>query len=111
MVRSDWRSASSDLKIALTFVGSSPNFARSWYRMKFGIAIAARMPMIATTIMSSMSVKPFADFFMVPPLQVRRGARLATPGSRPGTSRPKHVGASGRDRAKLAGLERRTRFA
>src|SRR5438132_501905 len=27
--------------------------------MKFGMAIAAKMPMIATTIISSMSVKPF----------------------------------------------------
>src|SRR3954464_3951417 len=30
------------------------------YRMKEGIATAARMPMMATTIMSSMSVKPRA---------------------------------------------------
>jgi len=27
--------------------------------MKFGMAIAAKMPMIATTIINSMSVKPF----------------------------------------------------
>src|SRR6267378_2035181 len=33
--------------------------ARSCMAMKFGIAIAARIPMITTTIMSSMSVKPF----------------------------------------------------
>src|SRR4030095_10794763 len=33
-------------------------FALSWNRRKFGIAIAARIPMMATTIMSSMSVKP-----------------------------------------------------
>src|SRR5438270_5180609 len=33
--------------------------------MKFGIAIAARMPMIATTIISSIRVKPLASFFMV----------------------------------------------
>src|SRR6266436_9481425 len=33
--------------------------------MKFGIAIAARMPMIATTIISSIRVNPFcASFFM-----------------------------------------------
>src|ERR1700716_34949 len=32
----------------------------------FGIAIAARMPMITTTISSSMSVKPFlTEFFMI----------------------------------------------
>src|SRR6056297_643693 len=33
----------------------------SWKRRKFGIAIAARIPMLATTIMSSMRVKPFLD--------------------------------------------------
>jgi hypothetical protein len=32
--------------------------------MKFGIAIAARIPMITTTIISSIRVKPFW-FFMV----------------------------------------------
>ena len=32
--------------------------------MKFGIAIAARMPMIATTIISSMRVNPFMSFFI-----------------------------------------------
>jgi hypothetical protein len=31
------------------------------------------MPMIATTIMSSMSVKPFAAFFMCPPWYVSVG--------------------------------------
>jgi hypothetical protein len=31
--------------------------------MKFGIARAASKPMIATTIMSSMSVKPFTAIF------------------------------------------------
>src|SRR5262249_36698493 len=36
-----------------------PSFARSCIAMKFGIAIAARMPMITTTIISSMRVKPF----------------------------------------------------
>ncbi len=29
------------------------------------MAIAARMPMMATTIMSSISVKPFATFFIL----------------------------------------------
>ena len=32
--------------------------ARSCMAMKFGIAIAAKIPMITTTIISSMSVKP-----------------------------------------------------
>jgi hypothetical protein len=41
--------------------------------MKFGIAIAARMPMIATTIISSMSVKPFLDeLHGAPPVEERR---------------------------------------
>ena len=39
-----------------------PSFARFCIAMKFGIAIAARMPMMATTIISSMSVKPFFSF-------------------------------------------------
>ena len=36
----------------------APSFARFCMAMKFGIAIAARIPMITTTIMSSMRVKP-----------------------------------------------------
>src|SRR5947199_5984559 len=38
---------------------------RAWNLMKFGIAIAARMPMIATTIISSISVKPFCSFLII----------------------------------------------
>src|SRR5689334_19558884 len=37
-----------------------PSFARFCIAMKFGIAIAARIPMITTTIISSISVKPFS---------------------------------------------------
>src|SRR5213594_4767039 len=53
-----------------------PSFARSCIAMKFGIAIAARMPMITTTIISSISVKPFCDLLMMrsPP------AAAGTPG-------------------------------
>ena len=36
-----------------------PSLARFCIAMKFGIAMAARMPMITTTIISSMRVKPF----------------------------------------------------
>src|SRR6266498_5406077 len=36
-----------------------PSFARTCMAMKLGMAIAARMPMITTTIISSMSVNPF----------------------------------------------------
>jgi len=46
-------------------VGTSLYLARSWYFMKFGMAMAARMPMIATTIMSSTSVKPLAIVFFI----------------------------------------------
>src|SRR6266704_360629 len=49
---------------ALRFAFASLCFDRAWNLMKFGIAIAARMPMIATTIINSMSVKPFCSFFM-----------------------------------------------
>jgi hypothetical protein len=65
MLRSDWRSDSSALKRPFTLVGSSPNLARSWYLRKLGMAMAARMPMIATTIMSSIRVKPFIIFFFM----------------------------------------------
>src|SRR5262245_28405499 len=37
-----------------------PSLARSCMAMKLGIAIAARMPMITTTIISSIRVKPFS---------------------------------------------------
>src|SRR3982750_4388422 len=39
----------------------------------FGIAIAARMPMITTTIRSSISVKPLRMFFMVSSWEWRVG--------------------------------------
>src|SRR5438067_2428511 len=50
---------------ALRFAFASLCFDRAWNLMKFGIAIAARMPMIATTIISSMSVKPFWTSFFI----------------------------------------------
>src|SRR5215470_6647676 len=49
---------SSAVRIAARFVLPSLDFAFSWKRRKFGMAMAARMPMMATTIISSMSVKP-----------------------------------------------------
>src|SRR6266571_4500894 len=42
-------------------------YAFSFVLANFGIAMAARMPMITTTINSSMSVKPL--LFMLPPVQ------------------------------------------
>src|SRR5438105_15883701 len=57
--------AFSAVKAALRFAFASLCLERAWNLMKFGIAIAARMPMIATTIISSIRVKPLASFFMV----------------------------------------------
>src|SRR5713101_9906999 len=53
-----WWNALIAVKDAFRFTFASLCFDRAWNLMKFGIAIAARMPMIATTIISSMSVKP-----------------------------------------------------
>jgi hypothetical protein len=44
--------------IFLTIVSASVVFERLRYFMNDGIAMAARMPMIATTIISSTSVNP-----------------------------------------------------
>src|SRR5262245_62139686 len=49
---------SSAVRIAAMFVLPSLDLAFSWKRRKFGMAMAARIPMMATTIISSMSVKP-----------------------------------------------------
>ena len=56
--------AFSAVKAAFRFAFASLCFERAWNLMKLGMAIAARMPMIATTIISSISVKPLASFFM-----------------------------------------------
>src|SRR5512138_3630874 len=40
----------------------APSLARSCIEMKFGMAIAARIPMITTTIISSIRVKPRSLF-------------------------------------------------
>src|SRR2546423_266353 len=42
------------------FVLVLPSFARSCMAMKLGIAIAARIPMMTTTTINSMSVNPLA---------------------------------------------------
>jgi hypothetical protein len=47
--------------------------------MKLGMAIAARMPMMATTIMSSMRVKPLVSFFICF-LQCESTGRRGPPG-------------------------------
>jgi hypothetical protein len=46
------------------FAFVEPSFARFCMAMKFGIAMAARIPMMTTTIMSSISVKPFCVRFI-----------------------------------------------
>ncbi len=47
------------VNLAAMFTLPSELRAFSWKRRKFGMAIAARIPMIATTIISSIRVKPF----------------------------------------------------
>src|SRR5581483_8182618 len=60
-----WKNAFWAVKMAFRFALASLCFDRAWNLMKFGIAIAARIPMIATTIISSMSVKPFWTSFFI----------------------------------------------
>src|SRR5258708_33935075 len=56
--------AFSAVKAAFKFALASLCLERAWNLMKLGMAMAARMPMIATTIISSMRVKPLARVFM-----------------------------------------------
>src|ERR687888_1721423 len=63
-----------------------PSLARFCMAMKLGIAIAARMPMITTTIMSSINVKPLlllrrmAGYFLLPRVRWRKpGAHCEHP--------------------------------
>src|SRR4029453_11704763 len=51
--------AGSAVLIPSTFDGTSARLARYCIATKFGTAMAARMPMMATTIMSSTSVNVF----------------------------------------------------
>src|SRR5437773_9292076 len=54
-------------------------YAFSFVFANFGIAIAAKMPMITTTIRSSISVKPFWFFTAQPPAEdTDRGRSLRT---------------------------------
>ena len=57
------------MNTAFRLVFASDCFDFAWNLMKFGTAMAARMPMMATTIISSMSVKPllFRNAFMGAP--------------------------------------------
>src|SRR6266404_2635861 len=72
-----WKNAFCAVKTALRFAFASLCFDRAWNLMKFGIAIAARMPMIATTIISSISVKPFWTSFFIGGLHGRNdGTKL-----------------------------------
>src|SRR4051812_795099 len=56
-----------------------PSFARLCMEMKLGIAIAARMPMITTTIISSMRVKPLCRRMVSPILSWFVGAERRSP--------------------------------
>src|SRR6267142_1918546 len=76
-----WKNAFCAVKMALRFAFASLCFDRAWNLMKFGIAIAARMPMIATTIISSISVKPFwTSFFIGVSVEERRTKVEQAPG-------------------------------
>ena len=81
------------MKTAFRLVFASDCFERAWKRMKFGIAIAARIPMIATTIISSIRVKPFLDIFFN--IVLLGGLRDGWTLSKRWTNPPRTVGSSG----------------
>src|SRR3954471_15518308 len=66
------------VNIALRFAFASLCLDRAWNLTKFGMAMAARMPMMATTIISSIRVKPFIILFIRAPLGVRCGGSATT---------------------------------
>src|SRR5213079_2598245 len=57
---------SSAVANALHAATAAVSFAAMRERSKFGVAIAAMMAMIATTIINSISVKPLLFMFVVP---------------------------------------------
>src|ERR1700704_6288774 len=74
-----------------------PSFARLCIAMKFGIAIAARIPMITTTIISSIRVKPFWDLCMTfDPPPTRSGPLVCADPHRGDLSNPHATGGSSR---------------
>ena len=76
-----WMYAFSAVNAAFRFALASLCFERAWNLMKFGMAMAARMPMIATTIISSMRVKPLASLFMESPGGRPTGLLFSKPGA------------------------------
>src|SRR5207249_2344724 len=62
----DWVKMTPPAPIVAEYLTESARYASSFVLANFGIAIAARMPMITTTISSSMSVKPLR-FMSTPP--------------------------------------------
>ena len=54
----EWKAAWAEITVRMSPIAAA-SFADTRARSKLGIAIAAMMPMIATTISSSINVKPF----------------------------------------------------
>src|SRR5262249_42315485 len=57
----DWNAASAEITLRVSPIAAA-SFAETRARRRLGMAMAAMMPMIATTISSSISVKPFSLF-------------------------------------------------
>ena len=57
----DWKAAWAEITVRMSPIVAD-SFAETRARSRLGIAIAAMMPMIATTISSSIRVKPFCFF-------------------------------------------------
>src|SRR5207247_8726058 len=61
----DWYEASAEIQVPMSTIRAA-SLAETRARSRLGIAIAAMMPMIATTISSSIRVKPFSFFIDSP---------------------------------------------
>jgi hypothetical protein len=59
----DWKAACAEISVRMSPIVAD-SFAEMRARSKLGIAMAAMMPMIATTISSSIRVKPFCFFIL-----------------------------------------------
>ena len=68
----DWNAAWAEITVRMSPIVAD-SFAETRARSKLGIAIAAMMPMIATTISSSIRVKPFCFFISVKSFLPRAG--------------------------------------
>src|SRR5512140_3861082 len=83
----DWYVAWAEITVRMSPIVAD-SFAEMRARSRLGIAIAAMMPMIATTISSSIRVKPFCLFIGSTFLSKRQdhwlAGRVATLGPHPG---------------------------